>query len=121
MAKGLYTAGFSLQQTALGSRYTRPASGQNVLPLTDAVLVLSGTGSSLTNQISIANNRVKDLSGHKLSLSFTPGTGLFQGSVVVPATQRKVPFNGVVLQKQNLGRGFFVNGSQSGRVLLRAK
>jgi len=29
-----------------------------------------------------------------------------------------IPFTGVVLQKQNVGSGFFLNANQSGRVLL---
>ena len=57
-------------------------------------------------------------STNKTSLTFTLPTGLFKGSVT-NANPKTISFNGVVLQKQNLGCGYFLGTNQSGRVQLR--
>jgi hypothetical protein len=61
------------------------------------------------------------LSDNKLTMTFSPASGLFRGSVVDPDGSRRMPFGGVVLQNQNMGSGFFMMGSQSGRVDLNGQ
>jgi hypothetical protein len=52
-------------------------------------------------------------------VTFTPATGLFTGSLPNPdAPSRTIPFNGVVLQNQTNGWGYFLGTNQSGQVYL---
>jgi hypothetical protein len=53
---------------------------------------------------------------NKLNLTITTSSGSFKGSLMNPLTGKAIPFNGVVLQKQNIGCGFFLDGDQSGNV-----
>jgi hypothetical protein len=119
-----YAAGFSLAAEALGARYFPPGRGTNVLGLTtstDLTLTLEGDGlvAGITNGITLgANNHFTPVSGPKLSLTFTPSTGGFRGSVVNPATSKRVSFSGVLLQGQGFGSGFFLGTSECGEVRL---
>ncbi len=119
-----YPAGSSLAVEALGARYFPPVKGTNVLGLTtttDLTLTLDSGGlvQGITNRIALAgNSRVTTLSGPKLSLTFTPSTGAFYGSMVNPATSKPVSFGGVLLQGQGFGSGFFLGTSVSGEVRL---
>ncbi len=118
-----YAAGFSLTVQALGRWYFPPGTGTNVLGLTTSTnltLTLEGGGlaQGITDRISIAaNSHVTPVGGPKLSLTFTPSTGGFAGSVV-PAASRPISFSGVWLQGRGFGSGFFLGASGSGEVLL---
>ena len=119
-----YPAGFSLAVQAVGTRYFPSGTGTNVLGLTtgtNLTLTLEGGGlmQGLTNRFTLAaNNRVTPVSGPKLSLTFTPSTGGFAGSVVNPATSRPISFGGVWLQGRAFGSGFFLGAGGSGEVRL---
>jgi uncharacterized repeat protein (TIGR03803 family) len=116
-----YPAGFTVQTNASGSRYRPSAGSTNVLSLTNAALVLSGgnLAQSITNVIVLGpHNRVTNVSGPKITVTFTSSTGLFRGSVIDPATMKPISFNGVVLQSQDVGRGYFLGPNQSGAVFL---
>ncbi len=116
----LYPDGFTLSTSAQGSTY-QPGSGGAVLSSANAELVLNGgdLGGPVTNSITIgSHNRVTTSSGNKLTLTFAPGTGLFQGRVMVPGMSKPVPFSGAVLQKQNVGLGWFQGTHQTGEVIL---
>jgi hypothetical protein len=119
-----YPAGFSLAAEALGARYFPPGKGTNVLGLnssTDLTLTLEGGGliQGITNRITLAaNSRVTPVSGPKLSLTFTPSTGGFRGSVMNLAASKPVSFGGVLLQGRGFGSGFFLGTSESGEVRL---
>ena len=119
-----YPAGFSLAAEALGARYFPPGKGTNVLGLaasTNLTLTLEGGGlmQGITNRIALAaNSHVTPVSGPKLSLTFTPSTGGFRGSVVNPAASKLVSFGGVLLQGRGFGSGFFLGTSGSGEVRL---
>jgi hypothetical protein len=52
----------------------------------------------------------------KLALAVTSSSGLLSGSFVHPQTLKKSTIKGVVLQKQDLGGGFFLGTNQSGNV-----
>jgi hypothetical protein len=43
---------------------------------------------------------------------------LFQGSVINPATGKPIAVKGALLQKQNLGFGYFLGTNQTGSVFL---
>jgi Divergent InlB B-repeat domain len=117
-----YTNGFAVQTDVVGSSYTSPASKTNrVIEIESGIVTLSGGGlaGALTNDISIAsNNKVTNLGTNKLSLTFATATGLFSGKVLNPETGKTLKLQGAVLQKQNLGAGFFLGTDGSGRVAL---
>ena len=113
-----YPGGFAQQIEAAGSKYSF-TSGTPILSFgTGHVSFVNGNlTENFTNQISIsANSKVTNLSGNKLTLTFTTASGLFKGSVVNPATGKPVSFNGAVFQKRNFGGGHFLGTDQSGRV-----
>jgi uncharacterized repeat protein (TIGR02543 family) len=117
-ASARYPNGFDLAKTALGSRYTRPAAGARVLNLTAGQFDLTGGGLSpgVTNLITLsANNRVTSLNSNKLTMAFTLSSGAFRGSASGLAAAKAVSFGGVVLQKRNVGAGYFLLGNQSGQ------
>ncbi len=96
-----------------------PAAGVRVLEMTSGQLALMGGGltAGFTNLLSLtASNRVINVSSNKLSLALALTTGSFSGSVINPGTAKPITFGGVLLQKQNLGAGAFLNTNQCGRV-----
>jgi hypothetical protein len=120
-SKKLFPAGFALATIATGSRYQQPARGTPILNLSPGSIELTGANlaQGITNRISLGTgNRVTNLSSNKLSLTFSTTAGSFKGSIVNPASGKSISFNGVVLQKPNVGRGFFLDRTQSGEVLM---
>jgi hypothetical protein len=105
---GYYTNGFSTTVNAIGSHYAQPAfhAGTNAIDfigLTNALVRLS------------ANNTATNLGPEKLSL--TVGTnGVFNG-MLTNGTQ-KIPFAGVVLQKQTNGIGYYLQGTNNSGLML---
>lgn len=117
----LYRDGFDLDGIeAVGSLY-QPVTAVPLLSWTDGQIVLEngGLSQSITNALSISNNKVSGT--NKLSLAFTTATGLFHGSVIDPSTSKPIPVNGALLQKQDAGFGYFIGTSQSGRVRLESQ
>jgi hypothetical protein len=98
-----------------------------VLTFTDGGLVLAGgdLGQGITSPFSLGPNNkvVKGSSTNKLTLTFTPSTGLFQGTVAAPSEPKSKPigFGGVVLQNQNAGCGFFTGTNQTGSLWLESQ
>jgi hypothetical protein len=81
------------------------------------------TGGNLNEQLIDAimlgpKNRIVSADGAKLVMSFSSGNGSFTGRVFDPLTSRTASFHGVVLQKQNLGSGYFLGTTESGEVAL---
>lgn len=116
-SSSLYSLGFTNQIEVAGSVYALPA-GAPVLKLTNGYVLLQdgGLSQSISNQFVLGvNNKVTG--GDKLTLTFTPATGLFQGSTT-NASGKTVTFSGAVLQKQTNGFGQFLNAPQSGTVSL---
>ena len=87
------------------------------------VLVLEGGNltQNVTNTLTLnAKNQVKNQSlSSRLTLSFTPSSGLFSGSQVVPGTRKTVSFKGVILQGKTNGAGYFLGADQCGLVSLQ--
>lgn len=119
-----YPAGFGWVTEVAGSRYTPPSKGSNVFGTTNATLNLTLTGGdlkgALVDQFTLnGKNQVKALpTSGKLSLSFTPSTGLFHGRAIDPVSHKTVPFSGVILQSQSNGVGYFLGTSTSGATVL---
>ena len=70
--------------------------------------MLNGGASSggLTTPLSIENNQGK--AENKVILTFTPTTGLFTGKLATTNSPTPIPLTGVVLQKRNIGLGYFL-------------
>jgi hypothetical protein len=115
----LYPAGFTNGTEAVGSSY-HFTNGVPVLDFTNGVVWLANgnLANSFTNQVTLDSaSKVTNDSTNALTLTITTSTGLFKGSVVNPATGGKpIAINGVLLQKQNFGGGFFLGTNQTGRV-----
>jgi hypothetical protein len=115
-----YPGGFTNVTTLVGSRYVPPVGPTNrVLSLTNAFASLSGGNLSqpIINTVILAeNNRVTNASTNAFALTIQKATGLFSGRVDDPVSRRRFKFNGALLQKQHVGRGFFLGTNQSGRV-----
>ena len=113
-----YPAGFTNQSTAVGSIF-RFTSGVPVLNFSNGRVWLENGNltAGFTNQITLNSaNQVSNLSTNALKLTITTASGLFKGSIVNPATGKALALNGVILQKQNSGGGFFLGTNQAGRV-----
>ncbi len=105
-----YPGGFAFQTQSVGSKFVPPA-GNTVLNFSSGQLWLTGgnLAQNITNPIVLgANNKVANVGGTKIALAIAPSSGLFSGSVIDPATGKSISVSGVVLQKPNIGCGFFL-------------
>lgn len=108
----VYRNGFNYGATAIGSLYDPVATSFNFNP---GVLILTGgnLANDITNIMTVNGNAA---SGGNASLNLSAAKGTFKGSFPNPSGKGKVPFNGVFLQNQNVGSGYFLNSGQSGKV-----
>jgi hypothetical protein len=118
-----YLAGFDFPDgiEAVGSRY-RFTNGVPLVNWTEGQIILEGGNliDPITNGLSISPNNT--ISGtNSLKLSFTTTSGLFQGSVLNPATGKPITVKGALLQKQNIGYGYFLGTNQTGGVTLQSQ
>jgi hypothetical protein len=112
----LYPAGFEFTNgvEVIGSRY----SGTPEINLgAGGAIVLDGGGlpESETNAVTYSGN--KFTGANKSSVTVSAGTGLFRGNVS-DGGPKPVSVSGALLQKQNVGYGYFISTSESGRVYL---
>src|SRR5262249_46675304 len=115
----LYPAGFTVEADAIGAKYFGQTLNIKILNFSAGQLRLSDGGlpQPLTNHILFNGiSLVTSPNGVPLAFSLSPQSGLFKGSVINPATGRRINFNGAVLQKQNAGYGCFLDANQSGAV-----
>lgn len=114
-----YPAGFTLQTVAVGSRYDSTQSP--VTGFSSGRLMLSGStlASPIVESVSVDSRNKVSLSGdRKQSLKLKSKQGLLNGKVLDPATGDKIKFNGVILQKQSVASGYFLDGGESGLVIM---
>jgi len=106
----------------IGSPFQPPGSGKLPLNLTNAAVVFTGPHfiQPLTNAFFIASSgMISNVGKHRFATTFNRATGGFSGSLREQPSGRKFTFQGVVLQNQNVGRGFYVGpDGQMGWVLL---
>lgn len=116
-AAGLYPSGFSFPEgiQIIGSLLNGTAP---ILNWGSGYIALErgGLTQAIESHLMIAAN--KGTGTNKLTLAITPATGLFKGKVTNPATGQAIAINGVVLQKQGIGYGYFPGSGQTGRVRL---
>jgi len=118
-----HPGGFTNELLALSSRYAAPAKGSSVLGFSNSVAILEGgnLAGTTTNDVflSMLNKiTITSTNANKVALSITTSSGLLSGSFINPQTLKKTTIKGAVLQKQDLGGGFFLGTNQSGRVFL---
>jgi hypothetical protein len=113
-----YSGGVTNELTVLGSSYKTPPFTFRAFGGSQVVLNGGGLSTPITNSVTWGlDNKIVNHSANKLSLSVTPASGLFKGTVVVdPTTGKSVQFQGVLFEKGNVGLGFFPGGDQSGAV-----
>jgi hypothetical protein len=111
-----YSGGLTNAVSVWGSSYKVPPQAFQAFGGSQVVLSGGGLSAPITNSVNWVNNKIGNLGPHKLSLSLTPTSGLFKGTVVDPSTGKTVQFQGVLYEKGNVGLGFFSGGSQNGAV-----
>ncbi len=119
-----YPNGFTNETSLVGSRYFRPAAGTRILNFTDATLELDGGNLStlFTTPAFLSVNNILTATSqptNNLRLRLNLNNGAFSGSFTHPANNRFSPIRGVVLQKANEARGFFLGTNQTGRVKIQ--
>jgi hypothetical protein len=116
----VYSNGFTNEVWALGSIYAAPSAKQQVMGLTNSMLIFSGgsLAGSHTNTFTLGlNNRVSaSAPTNSLKLTFTPSTGLFKGSIVEES--KKLSFQGALFENGQVGVGYFLDSGESGEVYL---
>lgn len=113
-----YRAGFTNITEAAGSIY-QFTNGVPVLNFSSGLVSFTNgnLANSFSNQVTLSTaNKVTNNSGNALTLTLSTSTGLFKVTAADPVTAKTVTGNGVVLQKQGFGDGFFLGTNQSGQV-----
>jgi hypothetical protein len=115
----IYLAGFTNGTEAAGSAYLF-TKGVPVLDFSAGQFWLANgnLANSFTNQIALDSASKVTSTNSALKLTITTSSGLFKGTIPNPSTGKSISVNGVVLQKQNFGGGFFTGTNQTGRVFL---
>ena len=123
-----FPSGFSTNLSAVGSRYRVPRPGFRMFDLADGAsnatfsAMDGGLPFELTKALTISRRNsatVVNSASDRLNVKLISETGLFTGIFIHPNTLRKVTFNGAILQKQNLGTGYFLTGPLGGAVLIQ--
>jgi uncharacterized repeat protein (TIGR03803 family) len=117
-----YPAGFTTSLASTGSLYVSPTAGGPSIA-TNAQVTLGGgnLASNIVKDIVIdaaGNVTVTPTGDDNLTLLITPKTGQFIGSFFNASTHKTVGLNGLLLQINNSGAGFFLGTNQSGFVVI---
>jgi hypothetical protein len=122
---GTNAASMGWQHTlsTMGSRFTPPARKQRLLNWPGGLLGVDSGGlpEMQVFQLIIQDNNEVLFPGLKpeiVNLKISPDTGFFSGQFAYPGLEKPVPLEGVVLQKQNYGAGFFLTPASAGRVFV---
>jgi len=118
-----YAAGFTNAMDIVGSIYQPPGTNK-VLQIDMGTVSFEGGNftAALTNVVRLEPiNKLTNLTTNQpLVLNLALPTGLFAGSVKVAdgGVNKTLLFKGALLQRQNLGAGFFLGTNESGSVRL---
>ena len=127
-SEAFYPAGFHLALDVLGSKFVPPLNGRRVLNFNDnggqGVLGFSRgnlTDVLLNDLVLATNNRVSFSTAGPVApiVSIGPTRGLIAGSFLHPVIGKRVPFAGVVFQKQSIASGHFKGTNQTGLAVLQ--
>jgi Subtilase family len=108
-----YPNGFNFGLHTTGSIYNPAASP--LINFANGMVVLTGGNlpNAVTNAVTVAGTSATG--ANKFSLKLSTANGTFKGSAPNPPG-KPISFNGVFLQNQNFGSGYFLGTNQSGRV-----
>ena len=115
-----HTNGFLLASAMKGSAFVRPTTS-TVLGIQEANVIFSfGNGNEpVTNSVSFgAGVRITNNGPGAMTLSISTRTGRFRGRMALDGTMRKTAFRGAVLQRQQVGGGYFHHSNSICRVYL---
>lgn len=121
----LYPLGFANEIEVKGSRYNVPVAGTPAVTPTGPVVYLSGGNMvdpvTVSTLVSTANKvTFPDGAPNKLAIKLSSSSGLISGNFLNTGTSRKITIRGVLLQRQNIGAGFFPGADQIGIFFLGA-
>ena len=116
-----YPSGFSESNKSLmGTRYTPPRKGTNVINWTNGAVLLDGglLTSTISNVLTVAGTKLTAPGAtNQIVLKLTASSGKLSGSFLHPASSKKgTPLNGYVLQMPDgdVGKGWFIRTNESG-------
>jgi hypothetical protein len=113
---GYYPGGFSTSAELMAAKYVAPP-----LPLTSGTITVGGgnlAASAISDSLTISSKDKVTVSGtNDVTMTLTPGTGVFSGKFLYPGGDKKTPFSGVIYQKPTpTGFGMFLGADESGGV-----
>lgn len=114
-----YPCGFYVVHPVYGSSYVKPPHGTSVLDFTNGTIQFNGQNlyQGITNNVILTTyNKIQNQSANGLQLNFSLSSGSFSGKVMDPITWQWYPFKGVVVQKRNIGTGYFSAWNLTGEV-----
>jgi hypothetical protein len=122
----VYPLGFTNSFGVTGLAYAQPARGQGALNFTNGYVVLSGASifaKPTTNEVVITGNKIVSTAGDMhLKLEVAPATGLFTGTIRFSDASENLKVTGAVFQGSvNQAQGYFLDGQESGSILLYKK
>jgi uncharacterized repeat protein (TIGR03803 family) len=110
-----YPNGFSVSADLLAAKYAAPP-----LPLTSGTIVVGGGNlpdPSFIDNFTVSSNKITVSGTNSMSVTLTPGTGWFSGNFLIPETNKKTSFTGIIYQKPApAGFGLFLGTDQSGNL-----
>jgi hypothetical protein len=116
-----FPAGFTTNVTLLGEKYVSPAdsgpsaAGNRLVTLGGGNLVSSIVETVLVTDVGAVI--VPSPNTENLKIKIQTKTGQFSGSFTHPVLGKTVNFNGLVLQLDGTGAGYFLGSSSSGFVI----
>ena len=119
-----YPVGFTNEALLAGSHFVLPTATNLIIAITNGVVGFTNgnLAANFTNLVMIdARGKVLNQGTNKLSFTFSKSSGMFSGSATPPGGGKPVSFKGALLQKQNVGSGFFLGTNASGRVSLQGQ
>jgi hypothetical protein len=121
---GYYHGGFTNTgdnaASLIGSKWVAPAVGSGLNITLPQVSFLGGNLDPDLAPVVTYNSGTRTISSQNpaISMRLLPNIGMFDGQFVDPSSGLKRSISGVLLQKQNQARGFFLGTDQSGAVRL---
>lgn len=120
----VYAGGFTNETAALGSRYQAPPLGTRALNATNGTITLTdgNLNAAITRNFFLGTNNALSITptNNLVKLALTAKTGALKGTFAHPdKTNAITKINGVILQQQNFGGGFFVGTNQAGQMALQ--
>lgn len=120
-----YVGGFDATAQVVGSPYSPPRGANGVVPYSNGVLTLGGDRTEEAEPVVIPVSvqfigKSKVISANPLfrRLVLTPSNGLFRGEILPTEGGKPLPYQGMFLQKQGLGYGFWWTANRCGSVTL---